>query len=347
MKNIVTGEDDASWGPNNKFRFPLHGGSGFVWDKLAQKINPDKLKLDSKVVLVNSADKLLTLHDGRTVKYDALISTIPLDSMCGIIEDRNDHRILKFPSYIGEFRYSSTHVIGIGVTGSPPEKLRKQCWMYFPENDCPFYRVTVFSNYSPYNVPSDKIGKVWSLMAEVCETGNRPVSEDSNEVIQSVIDGFVNTQLLTPEDAKDKIVTKFHRRLEHGYPTPFLKREELCQPIFSILEEKDIYSRGRFGAWKYEVSNQDHSLMQGVEAVDHILYGSEEVTFRFPSVVNNRAWKTVGRGIKSSIPKIEVYNAEDLTELLSKGGAMKDYRNQSGNEKDSGTIELKEDGELH
>ena len=225
--------------------------------------------------------------------------------------------LVKFPSYVSDFRYSSTHVIGIGVSGTVPDKLKKQCWMYFPEDDCPFYRVTVFSNYSPYNVPRDQVGKVWSLMAEVCETSNRPVSKISNEVIESVIEGFVNTKLLTEEDAKENIVTKFHRRLEHGYPTPFAGREELCKPIFSILEEKDIYSRGRFGAWKYEVSNQDHSLMQGVEAVDHILYGSEETTFRFPSVVNNRAWKNVGRGIKCPIPKVKVYNAEELIEKIA------------------------------
>lgn len=83
--------------------------------------------------------------------------------------------------------------------------------------------------------------------------------------------GFYNTKLL--DASRDKIVSRFHRRLEHGYPTPFYGRDELCQPIFKTLEEKGIYSRGRFGAWKYEVSNQDHTMMQGVEAADHIMFG--------------------------------------------------------------------------
>lgn len=93
---------------------------------------------------------------------------------------------------------------------------------------------------------------------------------NTSTVINEVIQGFYNTKLLAPHD---KIVSRYHRRLEYGYPTPFLGRDELCMPILTSLEAKSILSRGRFGAWKYEVSNQDHSLMQGVEAIDHILFG--------------------------------------------------------------------------
>ena len=37
---------------------------------------------------------------------------------------------------------------------------------------------------------------------------------------------------------------------------------------------------------QYEVSNQDHSLMLGVEAVDNMLFGTAEVTLNHPNTVN-------------------------------------------------------------
>jgi len=174
-------------------------------------------------------------------------------------------------------------------------------------DNCPFYRVTVFSKYSPYNVP--KPGQQWSLMCEVCETEMRPVNHET--IVEEVIQGCINTKLIKPSA---KIVSKYYRRFEHGYPTPFLGRDQLCKPIFAKLEEHGVYSRGRFGAWKYEVSNQDHSMMQGVEAVDHILYGSEEMTFRFPGIVNRRDWKDMGRKPKKTIADADVryHTPEDI-----------------------------------
>lgn len=50
---------------------------------------------------------------------------------------------------------SSSHIIGLGIRGHCPHGTK--CWLYFPEDDCPFYRTTVFSNYAKKNCPADDV----------------------------------------------------------------------------------------------------------------------------------------------------------------------------------------------
>ena len=153
--------------------------------------------------------------------------------------------------------------------------------MYFPEDDCPFYRVTHFSHYSPNNVAD--ITRHWSLMAEVSESSAEPV--ELARVVPDTIDGLINTRLI-PNRAL--VHHTWHRRLPRGYPTPSRGRDGALAAILPAFEARGVYSRGRFGAWKYEVSNQDHSFAQGVECVDHLLSGAPETTLHEPDVVNAR-----------------------------------------------------------
>lgn len=99
------------------------------------------------------------------------------------------------------------------------------------------------------------------------------------------LQGLINTQMLS---ANDEIVSTYHRRFNHGYPTPALEREGVLTELLPKLQAMDIYSRGRFGSWRYEVGNQDHSFMLGVEAADHILNGAVELTLNYPDFVNGR-----------------------------------------------------------
>ncbi len=95
---------------------------------------------------------------------------------------------------------------------------------------------------------------------------------------------MLNTKLI---ESRDDIISTWQIRLEHGYPTPSVERDSIMFDLLPELEKRDVGSRGRFGAWRYEVSNQDHSLMQGVEWVNHVLYGADETTLWHPEVVNN------------------------------------------------------------
>lgn len=42
------------------------------------------------------------------------------------------------------------------------------------------------------------------------------------------------------------------RRLKHGYPTPTLARDGVLAEALPWLRERGIWSRGRFGSYKYE-----------------------------------------------------------------------------------------------
>ncbi len=111
----------------------------------------------------------------------------------------------------------------------------------------------------------------------------KPVDQET--LLQECIRGLVNTEMILPED---EIVSTYHRRFNHGYPTPALEREGVLKELLPKLQDMDIWSRGRFGSWRYEVGNQDHSFMLGVEAVDNIVNGAVELTLNYPDFVNGR-----------------------------------------------------------
>lgn len=297
VSNVVENKIAGNWGPNATFRFPARGGTGGIWKAVAQTLPEGRLRFDARVVKTDPENRVVTLEDGSTIKYEKLISTMPIDGLVETIGDRGLIDLAK-----GLF-FSSTHVIGLGIRGDRPDRIDDKCWLYFPEDDAPFYRATVFSNYSPYNQPAAEVklrtvrradgepidtdtereGPYWSLMLEVSESSYKPV--DAKSIVADTILGAMNASLLVPDD---EIVSIYHRRFEHGYPTPTLERDGILRQLLPRLQAMGIWSRGRFGSWKYEVANQDHSLMLGVECVDNIVYGSPELTLNYPNLVNSR-----------------------------------------------------------
>ena len=267
LHNLVSRENDVGWGPNATFRFPSQGGTGAIWKSLCAQLPAGQLRFGVAVDNIDPQFRRITMQDGQTLEYDYLVSTMPLDQLLARITGQPE-----LSGYIPDFTHSSTHVVGIGLDGPVPAELATKCWMYFPESMAPFYRVTVFSNYAPANVP--RPGEQWSLMAEISESPAKPV--DIRTVVEDTVAGLRACQLIGEDSS---VISRWHRRLEYGYPTPWLGRDKVLDPVNAALCELGIFSRGRFGAWKYEVSNQDHSVMQGVEVINRILSGTRERTY--------------------------------------------------------------------
>lgn len=275
INNIIDERDDISWGPNNTFRFPKHGGTGAIWRECARRLPDNQIRYRAEVVSIDPTKRRVQLADGSTEEYDLLFSAMPLDRFVA----STHHEEMK-PS-TDKLLHSSTHVFGVGLRGAPREELATKCWMYFPESNSPFYRVTLFSNYSPNNVPD--IRQYWSLMAEVSESPSKPVPEPDAQ-LEDVIQGMLNTRLI---GNRSDICCTWQTRLEYSYPTPSLERDAVIMNVLPTLEKQHLYSRGRFGAWRYEVSNQDHSFMQGVEWANRVVSGGEELTLWHPEIVND------------------------------------------------------------
>ena len=67
------------------------------------------------------------------------------------------------------------------------------------------------------------------------------------------------------EGERKNIVSRQLIDAPYAYPVPTLDRDAALDIIQPFLESHDVYFRGRFGAWKYEVGNMDHFLYRGLK----------------------------------------------------------------------------------
>ena len=266
-KNITEKRDDLSWGPNSTFKFPKHGGTGAIYENIARGFS-ERIHLNHEMVAIDIDAKKVLFANGRTETYDALINTSPLDLIV--------RKCSKTPDLVRSAAdvlvHNSGLIVGLGFKGMRKDP---KCWMYFPEQNSPFYRVTNFHNYSPNNVPNGDTSRFFSLMCETTYSPHKP--ENKETIIDATVQGLVNSGMIDENKRKD-IISSYLIDIPYSYPIPSLTRDHALKTIQPFLESNGIYSRGRFGAWKYEVGNMDHSFMQGVEIVERLLLGKEERT---------------------------------------------------------------------
>jgi protoporphyrinogen oxidase len=265
LENVLYERDDAGWGPNSKFKFPRYGGTGEIYRRMA-KLFPEKIKTERRLAAVDDVQRRVSFADGSGDSYDVLISTTPLDLLTHMLESK-EARLLDAAA---DLHHNNLLVIGLGLE----KKIESgKCWIYFADPDIPCYRATYFSHYSPFNVPGGDTERYSSLMCEVSYKVDE--TPDPAQVTDQVIAGLVRAGMLEESD-RSRIISRYHRCVPYSYPIPTLARDRALSILQPAMMQKEIYSRGRFGAWRYEIGNMDHSVMMGVEAVNRILAGQNE-----------------------------------------------------------------------
>nr|CAD2198071.1 unnamed protein product [Meloidogyne enterolobii] len=222
-------------------------------------------------------------YNEKKFNYNILISTIPLTELEKMIGINNLSKPLK---------HSTVILVGIGLFGGKNDFVKKLSWAYYPRKEILFYRCTIISNFSEELIPKcsssssssssssnlieDKNNQFWSVLCEIGQSSDKELpleNEQKNKIFDKIIKDLISVGII---NKKENICSKWIKCLPFGYPIPTKERDFILKECHKYLEKLQIYSRGRFGGWKYELSNQDVCFQIGIELIDKIFLNIPE-----------------------------------------------------------------------
>ncbi|KAI1723830.1 flavin containing amine oxidoreductase domain-containing protein [Ditylenchus destructor] len=253
------------------FRYPAEcKGIGEIWKRLVAAFPNEIFLFGQQVVNIDPIKKEVWTksdenQENHSYSYDVLISTIPitqLGKLCGLAPE--------IP-----LRHSKVVLVGVGLHLPQSELARELSWAYYPRPEIIFYRCTLLSNFSLELTPDST--KYWSVL---CEIGTKPDDEVDEELaIQRTVQDLIAVGIV---ESAGQVCSTWLQILPYGYPVPSIERDQVLDECHKIFLQHGMFSRGRFGGWRYEISNQDHSFECGVQLVDRILLGIPETLYQSP-----------------------------------------------------------------
>ncbi len=244
-------EQRKGFGPNARFHYPKRGGIEALSRALARKI--DRLELRARVVSVNLTRREVKLENGEARRFEFLVSTLPLPQFVDMIEDA-PRRVRRAAESLV---YNKIAVVNVGVDRAG---LSRKHWVYVPEEEFCFHRVSFPMNFSPHMVPDGKS----SVAAEVPYRPHETVPRDG--LVERVLDDLVGSGIL---GKSDKVLVTSVLVLDPAYVVYDLNHRKNVRAVHSYLLSKRVWPCGRFGEWEY--LNMDHALLSGKRAAAKVL----------------------------------------------------------------------------
>jgi len=246
------GMHEREMGYNASFLYPRRG-IGVLSDRIARQVESRaRVCYGVSLASVEAGRRRARLSDGSRVRYEALVSTLPLDRLVRIVRDA--------PAWLVEagrrlrvrpLRYLD---LALRVPAGTPNH-----WAYVPDPSVPFYRVGAYSNFSADLVP-EGCGSLYVELAPRRSLGPAGIR-------RRVIPRLVEMGLFSgPRDVR--FVRE--RRIPHAYVVYDHAWERSRSRILQWLRSRSIHSIGRYGGWNY--SAMEDALVAGRETA-RILMG--------------------------------------------------------------------------
>src|SRR5262249_39540503 len=129
-------------------------------------------------------------------------------------------------------RYNTVWNLNLGVNRA---RVSDAHWLYFPEQQYPFYRVGFSSNFNSDNHPAGTSALYIEVARRGGEKVNRPLLENQ------IIAGLRRCGLLK---ASDKLLTKLWIPIECGYVVYDFERTPAVETIMAYLKRRGVESVG-------------------------------------------------------------------------------------------------------
>lgn len=241
-------------GPNARFGYPLKGGFQALMNGFLPMLEGD-MELNADVVAVSPSKKTVTLADGRSYRYDNLISTLPLPKL---VQAMGQEAPEALKSAANALRHVSVRCVNIGVARA---NITEKHWIYYPE-DTVFHRIFLQGNASPHcNAPGG-----FGFTCEITYSEYKPLPCEGQELIQRCIDDCIRVGMI---NADDEIVAANEVDMPYAYVVYDHARAKNVELIRSWLASANIVLAGRYSEWEYY--NSDHAFVAGKKAAEQVM----------------------------------------------------------------------------
>lgn len=229
----------------SEMRYPVKGGYKSFLNYMRKDCD---IRLNKKVIEIDTINKIVYFEDNTNHNYDDLISSIPLPEYKNLIKDMP----AEVKNACNKLKYTSVALVSIGLNKLD---IPKYLWFYIYDED-----ILASRCYSPSIKSSDNVPKECSsFQFEIYFSKDKPLNLTNDELIEHIIKKSEKMNVFN----KEYVVVKDCRVLEYGNVIFYHGMEDDRKIILNYLENLNIKTVGRFGKWEYLWSDQ--SLMSGAK----------------------------------------------------------------------------------
>lgn len=208
---------------NGSFLYPRNGAQSFI-NILLNEVDQDRLLLNTEITKINLEEKKAYFGNSE-VEFENLINTIPFNKFCKMLN------IETFQSL------SSNKVLVFNLGFDKKSAIDDIHWIYYPEKKYNFYRIGFYDNI----LDEDKL----SMYVEIGFDENSNIDVDSE--LKKTLEGLKDIGIIKGL----KLIDYEPIVMDPAYVHISEESERQKATIIKQLKNKNVYSIGRYGEWKY------------------------------------------------------------------------------------------------